>query len=209
MALFERGHAGGTLRGGLRGSVALAAQSGESILSGGKLGFELRACLLDRCQLRLPRCDQALLLLAFCRKPLQFAFADRDSFADPRHLPVQLAQQMSGGHRLRLGFAFLLFQAIEQGSVLFNFAPQSDREHFLLAQSPLQFFEQTQHVAQLALHRERSLASLLAAGDGHVVEALAALGKEERIRTGEREFARHRGIGHDVAVSQLRQDHFE
>ena len=35
------------------------------------------------------------------------------------------------------------------------------------------------------------------------------LSEEKRVRTGERELARHRGIGHDVSVAQLGQNHFE
>src|SRR5712664_1681677 len=96
---------------------------------------------------------------------------------------------MSGGHRLLLGFALFVFQAIEQGGVLLDFAPQGEREHFLLAQSSLQLFEQTQHVAQFSLHRKRSLAALLASGYGHVVETFPGLGEKESVRTGERKLA--------------------
>src|SRR6266446_6846901 len=104
---------------------------------------------------------------------------------------------MSGGHRLLLGIALLIFQAIEQGSVLLDFAPQGESEHFLLAQRSLQLFEQTQHVAQFALHRERSLAALLAARHRHVVETFPGLGEKESVRTGERELARDGWIWHD------------
>src|ERR1017187_6442003 len=116
---------------------------------------------------------------------------------------------MSGSHCLLLGFALLILQAIEQGRVLFDFAPQSEREHFLFAQSSLQLFEQAQHVAQLALHRKRSLAALFAAGDGDIMEALAGLREKERIRAGEREFTRYGRVGHDVSVTQLRQNYFQ
>jgi len=82
---------------------------------------------------------------------------------------------MARGHRLLLGFALSIFQPFEQGSVLSDFPPQREREHFLLAQSPLQFLQQPQHVAQFALHRKRPLAALLTSRDGHVVEAFPSL----------------------------------
>ncbi len=209
VAFFESGDASGPLRCGFSGSVALAAQCSETILPGGKLQFELRPRLLDCGELRLPRCDQAFLLLPFRCQPLQFALADGDPFAHPRHLAVQLLEQMSGGHRLLLGFALFFFQAIEQGSVLLDFAPQGKREHFFFAQSPLQLFEQAQHVAQLALHRERPLAALLAARHGHVVETFPGLGEKKSVRTGERKLTRYSRVRHDVAIAQLRQNHFE
>src|ERR1039457_5449282 len=116
---------------------------------------------------------------------------------------------MSGGHCLLFGFALLVFTVLEQGSVLFDFAPQSEGEHFLFAQSSLQLFEQAQHVAQLALHRKRSLAALSAAGDGDVMKALAGLREKESIRAGEREFTRYGRVGHDVSITQLRQNYFQ
>jgi len=67
VAFFEGGHASGALRGVFSGGVALAAQSGEAIVPGCELGFELGARLFDGGQFRLPRCDQAFLLFPFCR----------------------------------------------------------------------------------------------------------------------------------------------
>ena len=66
--------------------------------------------------------------------------------------------------------------------MLLDFPLQPECLQFFFAERPLQFLEQPQHIAQLTLHRKRSLAALLAAGDGHVVEAFSRLRKEERVR---------------------------
>ena len=77
-----------------------------------------------------------------------------------------------------------------------------------MAQRLFQFSELAQHIAQLALHRERPFRALLAAGHGHVVEALTGLRKKERIGIFQRQLAGEGGIGNDVAVAQLGQDDF-
>src|ERR1700733_1505922 len=184
MAFFERGHTRRTLRSGFSSRVALVAQSGEAILSRGEQRFRSRARRFDQREFRLPRCNQAFLLLPFCRESLQFAFADRDPLAHARHFAIELGEQMSRRHRLFLGLALVFFKAIEQRSVLLDFARQSERQYFFLAQGALKFFEQPQHVTQLALHRQRSLAALLTAGDGHVVEAFSSLREKKRVGTG-------------------------
>ena len=51
--------------------------------------------------------------------------------------------------------------------------------------------------------------ALLAAGDRHVVEALARLRQEERIWILQRQFARQRRIRNDVSIAQLGKNHFQ
>ena len=108
-----------------------------------------------------------------------------------------------------LGLALLAFETIEQGSKLFNFAAQ--REHSISSsrKRALQIFQLAQHIAQFALHGKRPFGALFAAGDGDVVKAFPGLREEKRIRIFQRQSPRHVRIGHDVAIAQLRQNHFQ
>ncbi len=116
---------------------------------------------------------------------------------------------MLGGHSFAFRFALLVFQPLDQLRQVSDFACDRSDEGLLLADGALQFAHLQQHIAQFALHRERALAALFAAGDGHVMEALARSREEERIRIFQRERASDFGIGHDVPVAQLGQNHFQ
>src|SRR5579862_9051135 len=132
-----------------------------------------------------------------------------NTLAYPRHLPVQLLQQVSRRHRLLLCLALLAFEAVEQGSVFPDFASQRERQNLFFAQRVLQFIEQPHHIAKFTLHRKRTLTALLAAGNGHVVEALPRLRQEKCIRTRQRQFAANARVRNNVAIAELRQNHFE
>ena len=73
----------------------------------------------------------------------------------------------------------------------------------------LEFPHQAEHIAQLALHREWAFGALFASGDGHVVEAFASLRKKESVGVFQGQITRECGIWNDVAIAQLRQNHFE
>ena len=128
MPFFQRGHPRCSLRSGLGCQIALGAQYHQLFLPRRNLQFELSASLLDRCQFRLSRCDQGVLLPTFSGQPLEFALADINPLADAGHFSIQLLQQMSRCHHLLLCLALLVFQALQQGSVLFDFAPQGKHE---------------------------------------------------------------------------------
>ena len=59
---------------------------------------------------------------------------------------------MTGGHRLFFRLALFTLQAVEQGSELFNFAPEREDPHLFSPQSLFQLCQHAQHVAQLTLH---------------------------------------------------------
>jgi hypothetical protein len=80
-----------------------------------------------------------------------------------------------------LGFALFPFQAIKQGSEIFEFAVESEDAHFFFPQRPLQVFQLAHDLTQFALHRKRAFGPLFAACDGHVVEAFSGLRQEERV----------------------------
>src|ERR1700757_4451074 len=98
-----------------------------------------------------------------------------------------------------LGFAFFTVETIEQGTELFDFSAQSEDTHFFLAQGTLQIFQLAQHFPQVTLHRKWAFSALLASSHGDIVEALASLGKKERIGIFERQAASHVRFGNDVA----------
>ena len=62
-------------------------------------------------------------------------------------------------------------------------------------------FEQPHHIAQFALHRKRTFAALLAAGDGHVVKAFARLREKNASGSHSASSRPMRRVGHDVAVA--------
>ena len=113
------------------------------------------------------------------------------------------------GHRLLLALALFVFEALQQGSHLGDFLAEHHHARLAIAQRTFYVFQMSHHVAQFALERKRSLAALLAAGHGHVVEALAALREEECVGIFQRQFAADGWIGNDVAVAKLRQHHFQ
>ena len=79
----------------------------------------------------------------------------------------------------------------------------------LLGDHSLHIRRQPQHFAQLALHGQRTFAALLATGYGDIMEALPRTRQEECIGILQCQVATHFGIGYDVAVAQLGQDHFQ
>ncbi len=60
VTFFERGHAGGVLRSGLRRLFTALAQCRQRFLCGGNLLFELQALQFQRLDLRLSRADECL-----------------------------------------------------------------------------------------------------------------------------------------------------
>ena len=116
---------------------------------------------------------------------------------------------MAGRHGLLFRFALFVFQAVQQGSEVLDFAAQSQHPHFFVAQPLFQFSELAQHIAQLALHGERAFGALPAAGHGHVVEAFARLREKERIGIFQRQLAGESGIGNDVAIAQFGKNDFQ
>ncbi len=139
----------------------------------------------------------------------QFALVGREALAHPRHLAFELAQSVFGGHGLPLGLALLVFQPLQQPGQLGDIASDRGNVGFFLADGALELVHLDQHVAQLALHRERALAALFAAGDRHIVEALARLRQEKRVGIVQRQVAADLGVRNDVAVAQLGQNHFQ
>ena len=65
MALFERSHPGGVLRGRLRRFLAALTQSREGFLGGGDLLFELNALQFQYFNFGLAGADDAFLFGAF------------------------------------------------------------------------------------------------------------------------------------------------
>ncbi len=116
---------------------------------------------------------------------------------------------MPRSHGLKFGFAFFAIQTIEQGTELFDFAPQGKHTHFFIAQGTLEIIELAENFTQLALHRQRAFGALFATSNGHVVEALAGLGEKERIRIFQCQTTSHVRFGNDVAVAEFGQDHFQ
>ena len=126
---------------------------------------------------------------AFFGDALQFAFVGREPLAHPRHLAFELMQRVARCHGLPFRFALLVFQPLQQAVSSAISRPERGDAHLLLGHGALQLAHLLQHFAQLALHGERALAALLAAGDGHVVEALARLREEECVGIFQRQIA--------------------
>ena len=108
-----------------------------------------------------------------------------------------------------VSFALVVFKAIEQGSEIFDFTAQREDPHFCRLHGALEVSKNAQHFAQFALHGERAFGTLFAAGDGHVVEALAALGEEEGVGIFKRKRARVARVRDDVAVTKFGQNYFK
>ena len=155
------------------------------------------------------RGDETFTLAAFFGDTPQFLLIGGEPLAHPCHLAFELTQGVLGGHGLPLGFALLVFEALQQPGQFGDLASQRGDANFFFADGAFEFAHLQQDVAQLALHGERSLAALLAAGDGHVVEALARLREEEGVGIFQRQAAADFGIGNNVAVAKLRQNHFQ
>ena len=129
------------------------------------------------CRSRTAARTSAFLLGALGRKSLQFQLATLQPLAHPAHLGIKLLQHVARRHRLLFRFALLALQPVEQGSESLISRPRVSTRVSSSRSALLQLFQLTHHVAQFALHRERTFAALLASGDGHVVEALAGSAK--------------------------------
>src|SRR5208283_1818300 len=136
-------------------------------------------------------------------------FIRREPLANARHFAFKLAKRVARGHRLPLRLALFIFQPLQQLSESGNLAAQLRRARLLFAHGALHLAHLLEHFSQLALHGERALAALLAAGDGHVMEALARLGEEKGVWVLEGQLAAGILIGHNVAVAKLGQNYFQ
>ena len=158
----------------------------------------------------LPRGDALLLLRTFRSKPLHFSSSHMQPFPHPRHLRVQLPQHVSRRHGLLLGFALFIFQSLEQGSELADFPSQRQYAQLFRPQRLFQFRHRPQHIAQLALHRQRTFRPLLPARHRHIVKTFAGLGrKKERIGILKSEIAPQPRLRHDVSIPQLGKNNFQ
>src|SRR5213075_3157352 len=97
------------------------------------------------------------------------------------HFLIELAERVSTGHCLLLGFALFGFEVVEQGSELVDLLTEQADTGFLVTQAALQVFHVALHFAQVTLHRQWTFAALLSAGHGDVVEAFATLREEESV----------------------------
>ena len=193
MPFFERRHPGQSLRRVLRGLVAPLAQAGQLLLARGREDVRSSTrCCSAAGNLHLQLVEQRSFFRALRFQPVQFLPGGLQALADSRDLGFQLLQHVAGRHGLLFGLALFAFQPVQQGSEVLDFAAQSEHAHFFVAQRLFQFSELAQHVAQFALHRQRTFRALLAAGHGHVVEAFARLREEERIGIFQRQLARER-----------------
>ena len=114
-ALFESGHVGAHFAGELCGFIATLAQRLQAALRGLHLGFQRTLLLLVLKQFAELRGDETLALAVFFADALQFALIGGKPLAHARHLAFELAQGVLGGHGLALGFALLVFQALQAG----------------------------------------------------------------------------------------------
>ena len=107
------------------------------------------------------------------------------------------------------GLPLFTLQTIQQGREFLDLASQRQNLHLLRCDGPFQIFDLPKHFPKFALHRERSFGTLLAASHRYVVEAFAGLRQEERVRIFQGQAARDTGLGHDIPVPQLGQNHFQ
>src|SRR5713101_4768672 len=135
--------------------------------------LQCRAVLLERRHFSLPGVDQLFLFPALASQTLELLTARMQALAGPLYLGIKLLQQVAGGHGLLFSFPFFALAPVEQGSELFDFAPQRQDSELLAAQGIFQVDQQAHHVAQLALHGKWALGSLLASSDGHIMKTLA------------------------------------
>ena len=111
--------------------------------------------------------------LALAGHALQFALVSGDAIAHPRHLALKLAQAVAAGHHLLLGVAALGLQLVQQRRQRLDLAAKLRHRAFLRRQRASKLLDLALHLAQVALHLQRTFGQLFAAGHGHVVEALA------------------------------------
>jgi hypothetical protein len=209
VAFLESRDASDVLRGVLGGEIAALLQEGESRQACLHAAFEFSAPVFGGGDVGFARGDDAILFGAFRNEAMQFGAARIEALADASHLGLELLEHVAGRHGLLFGDALLFLEAIEQGSVLLDFSAQKKDAGFAVAQRVLEFFQGAQDFAKFALHGKRTFRALLAAGDGHVVEALAGMSEEEGVGIFEGEFTPQARVRHDVTVAQFGQDDFE
>src|ERR1019366_3360007 len=188
---------------------AAQAQAFQTAVGGLHLHFKLTLLFFLRRQLAALLRDQRLLLIAFLADAGQFALVSGEALTHSDHLRFQLAKRVAGSHGLALAFALVVLKAMQQAGQLVDFASQCGHTQLFGGHGALHLDHLLQYFAQFALHGERSLAALLAAGHGDVVEALTGLGKEEGIGIFQCEIAAGTSIGHNVAVAELGQNHLK
>jgi len=140
--------------------------------------FRIAPRLFNRRKFRLSRCGQAFLLCRSCGEPLQFAFADGDPFAHPRHLAVELFEQMSGCHRCFSASRFSSLPGDRAKKRGFDFARQSEPSISFSRRARSSFLAVAARRATRA-HRKRTLAPLLAAVTVTYGKAFSGLREED------------------------------
>ncbi len=208
-ALFQCGQLRPSFAGELRRFITAQAQAFQTAVRRLHLQFKLTLLFFLRRQLSALLRDERLLLVTFLADAAEFPLVGGEPFAHPDHLGFELAEGVARSHGLALAFALVVLQPMQQSGQLEDFAAQRGHAQLFGGHGALHLAHLLQHFAQFALHGERSLAALLAAGHGDVVEALARLGEEEGIGIIQREIAAGAGIGHNVAVAELGQNHFK
>ena len=116
---------------------------------------------------------------------------------------------MAGGHGSTLAFALFFFQPSQQFAQLADFAGQQLNASSFGAHAFFQIENEARHIAQLPLHGKRPFVALLAAGYRDVVEGLAVGGEEEGIGILQCHVASDGGIGSNVSIAELGQNHFQ
>ena len=79
----------------------------------------------------------------------------------------------------------------------------------LILHGRFQFSGELYHLPQFALKRERTFTALLASGNRHIVETLAAGGKEPGIRVFQSKVAGNTFVRGNVSIAQLGKDDFQ
>ena len=176
MPFFKRRDICFSFRNTLGGQIAIFAQLAELLLGRGRRLLEFHALSLGGTNARLPLANQVFLRLAFRSQARQFAFANRAALSHSGHLGVNLPQSLARCHHFFFGFAPFRFESLQTRSQILDFVPEVQHPGFFVTQSLFEFVQQSQHVAQLALHRKWTFSALLASGDGHVMKAFARMG---------------------------------
>ena len=124
--------------------IAVLAQAGQLLLAGRRQLLQFRrafASASGNLDLQLVE-PCAPVSRALRRQPLQFLLADVCSARSPARIrDSSCCSSVAGGHGLLFGFALLVFQAIQQGSEVFDLAAQSQDAHFFVAQRLFQFVQ--------------------------------------------------------------------
>src|SRR6185437_11261642 len=96
--------------------IAVFAQQRQLLLGSGSQLFQFSTLGFRGSNTFLLLADDVFLCRTFGSEARQFTLADGATFADTRHLVVELAECMAGGHYLLLSFALVSLEPFEQGS---------------------------------------------------------------------------------------------